>query len=171
MANKLNRLNQCMNDLALRELQLQKTDHVLEIGFGGGDLLKQILDFSPTLQVTGLDFSTVMISVANKRFSEAIRGRRLSLALGDADHGIPFASSAFDKVCTVNTIYFWKNVSGVLKECHRILKMGGDLIICFNPKEELEKWGGHRHGFHLYTLENVLALVGDAGFQERSSSV
>lgn len=51
-----------------------------------------------------------------------------------------------------------------LAECRRVLAAGGRLALCFNAKSEMAKWPGHVHGFTLYELAEVEAMLGAAGF-------
>ena len=60
----MNRHNARMNSFAVRQLQLEPTDHVLEIGFGGGLTLPSLLD--ATAFVTGLDRSNDAVTWAKR---------------------------------------------------------------------------------------------------------
>jgi SAM-dependent methyltransferase len=44
---------------------------------------------------------------------------------------IPFTDSYFDKIFTVNTIYFWIKPSDFISEIHRVLKVKEILIFTF----------------------------------------
>jgi SAM-dependent methyltransferase len=44
---------------------------------------------------------------------------------------IPFTDSYFDKIFTVNTIYFWIKPSDFISEIHRVLKVKEILILTF----------------------------------------
>jgi SAM-dependent methyltransferase len=52
---------------------------------------------------------------------------------------LPFEASSFVKVCTVNTIYFWKSLDSAFAEIHRVLSPGGWLIVGFPPKERMDR--------------------------------
>lgn len=56
---------------------------------------------------------------------------------------LPYESEAFTKLCRVNTTYFWPDPIVALAECRRVLKREGSLVLGFNAKNELERWGGH----------------------------
>ena len=56
--------------------------------------------------VTGLDFSPEMVREAERRFPHEIVTGRLRVQLGDIA-SLPFAPARFDRVFTINTIYFW----------------------------------------------------------------
>ena len=44
-----------INQLALEQLQVQKGQQILEIGFGGGDLIARLLQTGLSLQIAGID--------------------------------------------------------------------------------------------------------------------
>jgi len=152
-----------MNQLTLEKLNLKPNDYILEIGFGGGALLEMILLKEKGIKLAGLDLSQEMISAAQRRL-----GTELDLKQGDVEK-IPYPNNHFTKICSVNTLYFWKNPNLALKECHRVLKPDGLLVICFNSKEDLTQWPAHRHGFQLYTIEEATRLFENAGFHQVAS--
>ena len=81
---------------------------------------------------------------------------------------LPFRSSVFGTIVFIVTLCFVDDVEAVLKEAHRVLIDGGDLIACIVPKESL--WGKYyarkareNHPFYSYArfitvreLENYL---------------
>lgn len=165
MGEKLNQMNESMNRRALRVLAPVARDRILEVGFGGGDLLSRILAADDSIHVTGLELSDAMVAAARKRFASDLARGRLDLELGPIEK-IPAHDEAFSAICTVNTIYFWRNTRVALRECHRVLQRGGRIVICFNPKEELEKDPAHKHGFRLYTVADVERMLYAAGFND-----
>ena len=157
----LDRISQEMNALTFEELRLQREHDVLEIGFGGGGLLDQILG-ATSGRVAGVDLSSTMVARARRRF----RGRaQLSLYLGSVER-LPFAEGSFDRVCSVNNIYFWPDPGAALAQVARVLRPGGTFTIAFEPPEELRKWPGHRYGFGLFAAEDVARLMINAGFAD-----
>ena len=151
-----------MNRLALERLELGPRDRVLEVGFGGGDLLEAILGMT-TGQVVGIDLSDAMVARARARFGPEVEQGRLRLLHGSAER-IPLGDETVDKLCTVNSLYFWADPAAVFAEFARVLTSGGKLVLCFEPAEELRKWPGHRFGFRLYEEGEVAELMRGAGF-------
>jgi len=100
----MNRHNALMNAFAVRQLKLEPSDRVLEIGFGGGGALPSLMDAAAF--IAGVDRSDDVIGWAKRRFSRQIRTGRADFRQGDVE-SLPFNTAAFDKVCTVNTVYFW----------------------------------------------------------------
>jgi arsenite methyltransferase len=160
MGGWLDRISRSMNALALSQLGLQPRDRVLEVGFGGGNLLRQILAATST-EVTGIDASEAMVARARRRLR---REARLMLSHASAE-ALPVSDQSFDKAVSVNSLYFWPDPSRAFAEFARVLKSGGRLVICFEPAEELSKWPGHRHGFRLFEVAEVKALMESSGFE------
>jgi arsenite methyltransferase len=157
----LDRISRSMNALALERLDLQRHDRVLEIGFGGGNLLRQILA-ATNAEVTGIDASEAMVARARRRFREEAR---LTLAHASVE-ALPLLDGSFDKAVSVNSLYFWLDPGRAFAEFARVLKPGGRLLICFEPADELRKWPGHRHGFRLYEVAEVKTLMESSGFED-----
>ena len=162
-ARWLNKANARMNQLALEQLHVAPGDRILEVGFGGGDLLERILRTNQAESVAGIDLSHDMLRVVSEKLRSHIRDRRLELKCGDIEE-LPFGEGEFTKLCSVNTIYFWRDPVNALAECRRVLKPQGRLILCFNSKEDMQAWPIHQHGFQLYELAEVESLLRGAGF-------
>ena len=159
----LTKANTPMNKLTLEQLSPQPHDRILEVGFGGGDLLKQILATRSCEYVAGVDRSPDMVRVVKRRLEQYIRAGTLEVRVADIET-LPYADGEFTKLCTVNTLYFWEDPSAALKECRRVLANDGSLLLCFNSKEDLEKWPPHKHGFRLYQVAEVQSMLQGAGF-------
>lgn len=161
----LNRENAMMNQLALEQLQVQKGQQILEIGFGGGDLIARLLQTGLSLQIAGIDLSSVAIATVQQRFKTAIFHNHLTVHQASAV-AIPFSDDTFDAVVTVNTVYFWADIETVLKQCYRVLKPGARVAIAYNSKAFLEKNQMTQHGCQTYAVEDVEAYLSIAGFTD-----
>src|SRR5262249_47728192 len=74
--------------------------------------------------------------------------------------------ASFDKVFTVNTIYFWKSLEAGFAEIHRVLKPGGRAVIGFVVKERMDQMKLPADIFTSRTPQEVLAAMESAGFRE-----
>jgi ubiquinone/menaquinone biosynthesis C-methylase UbiE len=100
---------------------------VLEVGFGPGGLIRQLLRTGAT--VRGVDPSPEMVTVAGKVNRSA--GRRLELRVGTAaETGYPDAD--FDHVVSVNNIAIWPDLEAGLRELHRVVRPGGTVLISWH---------------------------------------
>ena len=162
-ARWLDKSSAAMNLLTFERLSLQPADRVLEVGFGSGYLLEKILSTGPRARVAGVDPSAEMVRLAGRRLAGYVRGGRAEVREGSIE-ALPFGDGEFTKLCTVNTLYFWRDADVALSECRRVLRRDGLLVLCFNAKEDLERWPGHRHGFRLYELREVEDALARSGF-------
>ena len=154
----LNRIGRAMNRLAFEQLEVRPGEKVLEVGFGGGELSGWIIRAGAEL--TGLDRSEAMVARAQRPH----RRGRASFRVGSAE-ALPFPAGAFDKLVSVNTIYFWRDLAAVLGEFARVVRPGGTLLLCFQTPEAVRRWPGHRHGFVAHEPEAVAEAMAAAGIR------
>lgn len=146
-------------------LALEKGDHVLEIGFGNGAFIKEIVDIIEPGTFSGIDISETMLKTAKRRNKSLIEAGKVELIKAPAGQN-PFADQSFDKVFTINTIYFWKDPKQVMQEIKRVLKPGGVFVVALGTKEAMEKNGYFKERFTLYEKADVEKLFIDAGFTD-----
>lgn len=133
--------------MALDMLAPRPGEALLEVGYGGGGLLKRLARSRPA-RLVGVDPS----SAVPKRVAEA------ELVRADAA-ALPFANASFDGLVSVSVLHFWPRLEPVLAELARVLRPGGRLVLVFEPPEALRRWPGHRHGFQLWSEEEVTAAA------------
>jgi SAM-dependent methyltransferase len=141
----------------LEALGLGPDDRLLEIGCGGGLLLRDAA--AAGAAVTGVDHSPDMVALARERAPGAavVEGRAESL---------PFGDDAFSAIAMSVVLIFFADPLAVLRECRRVLRADGRLA-AYTTAPELrgtpaapEPLAAHGH-FH--TDDELVALAGDAG--------
>ncbi len=157
----MNRHNARMNAFAVGQLQLAPSDRVLEIGFGGGSTLPALLNTGAF--VAGVDRSYDVIGWAKRHFTKAIETGRAEFRQGNVE-SLPFNEAAFDKICTVNTVYFWTSLEAGFAEIYRVLKSGGRAIVGFLPKEKMDRMGMPSDIFTTRAPGDVVVAMRQAGF-------
>jgi SAM-dependent methyltransferase len=111
----------------LAALALGPDDSLLEIGCGGGLLLR---DATATgSRATGLDHSEEMVELARERAPQA------TVVLGSAER-LPFSHASFTAVALSVVFFFLDDPVGVLGECRRVLRTDGRVAI-FTTAPEL----------------------------------
>ena len=153
-----------INELVKRQLTLNPGDHVLEIGFGSGKLLKDIAGQMQSGVVEGVDFSEAMFSTAGKRLKNLIESNRVILKCDDFMNAT-YEDNSFDIIYSLNTIYFWPDPDECLSKMYRILKPGGRLILAFGDKEQMQKMHMESGIFSLYSTDEVSELLTRNGFK------
>lgn len=127
-------------------LDIQKDDKVLEIGYGPGVAIELLSKLTPNGFIVGIDHSDLMFKQAQKRNWAAIKDGRVDLRLGDVAN-LPSFEIEFDKVLSVNTIFFWEKPIEILKHIRRVMKPGGVIALTvqpFNETDEKSKEYGHQ---------------------------
>lgn len=152
---RLNRVNAGMNALTYQSLALEKTDHVLEIGFGGAALLARILATRQVAHLAGTDISALAVRAARARFRRAVAAGVLELR-ECTDEKLPVEDGAFSKACCVNVIYFWPDVAAAVAEVYRVLSPGGRFVVCYAQ--------GSPDGVTAFPPDVVEARLLEAGF-------
>ncbi len=125
--------NRKRNIWAVRLLDVQRDDLVLEIGFGPGVAVREVARRATSGLVVGIDHSEVMLRQARRRNAAAVRDGRVDLRLGSAEH-LPGFDESFDKILAVNSLMFWDDPVERLEELRGLLRPGGRLAIAFQPR-------------------------------------
>ena len=159
----MNKNNYPMYLDAYQLLEFEKDDEVLEIGFGNGAFIKEIVELTESGMYSGIDISDTMLKTAKNKNKILINNGKVKLVKAHAGK-IPFKDHSFDKVFTINTIYFWEQPNQVMHEIKRVLKPGGVFVVGLGTKEAMEKNEYFEERFTLYTKEEVEKLFIDAGF-------
>ncbi|VEJ21042.1 class I SAM-dependent methyltransferase [Neisseria animaloris] len=143
---------------AFSALGLNDGDRVLELGYGNGGLLGYVLSLAARLHYTGVETSALM-------HEEALAFNQAFISAGLADYRLydgvklPFADRAFDKIISINTLYFWERPAELMREICRVLKTGGRLCLSFCEKNFMQTLPFCAYGFTLYEPRDVMALT------------
>ncbi|MPS71807.1 MAG: class I SAM-dependent methyltransferase [Chryseobacterium sp.] len=161
VAKMMNETNISMTKESIKALHLTDNNSVLELGHGNAGHLSYLLDFAENIKYSGLEISETMKSEA-----ESINSKYLSQAdfqLYDGNK-IPFENESFDKIMTVNTIYFWENPVEFFNEIYRVLRKDGSFVLTFAKKEFMKNLP-FTADFKLYNYEDVEELVAHTNFK------
>lgn len=115
---------------------------VLEVGCGSGQGLGMLNSVARTL--IGADYTEVLLKRAQIHYHGRIPLIRL-----DAHH-LPFKEQAFDTIILYEAIYYLKHPETFVKECLRMLKSDGIIIIC-NANKNLPDFNQSPHSYQYFS--------------------
>ncbi len=154
----MNESNIGMTLNSIEFLEIKDDDKILELGHGNCGHLNKILEIG-NVKYFGLEISETM-------FNEAQKNNLNNLAEFQLYSGekIPYSDDFFDKIFTVNTIYFWKEPLKILTEIERVLKSNGVCILTYANKDFMKDLPFVREEFELYDQENIKNLIAKTNF-------
>ena len=164
MAPLMNFANMRLVNTTIDLLEPGPKDRVLDIGFGGGHSLLRLAGMVKHGKIIGVDYSPEMVKSAK----ELMRGRpwasRVSVKCADAAD-LPFRAHTFDKILTVNSIYYWPNLSAGLREAARVMKQHGRIAVGFRSATSLRPFTRGWKDFSLYEPREFADILENAGFK------
>jgi demethylmenaquinone methyltransferase / 2-methoxy-6-polyprenyl-1,4-benzoquinol methylase len=109
-------------------LRFFRTNRLLDLATGTGDVALEAARTHPAILVTGLDFAAPMLEAARPKIIGSGLADRIHNLQGDALN-LPFPSAHFDAVTVAFGIRNMPDRSRVLREIRRVLVPGGGLAI------------------------------------------
>ena len=138
-------------------------DRVLDVGCGNGWAVREMLTRGAT-DGYGIDISPKMIERA-----QSLSEDKEHYFESTAEH-LPFESDFFDKILSIESLYYYANPLDALQEWFRVAKANAHLGIVIDLYQENE--GSHCwidalpiHA-HLLSIEQLYALLSEAGWSD-----
>lgn len=150
----MNESNLSMTLASIEASNFEAKDQVLEIGHGNCGHLRYILEKAENLDYTGLEISETMQAEAKRMNSN----RAAQFVLYDG-LTIPFENDSFDKLFTVNTVYFWKEPESFILEIERVLRKNGTFVLTLATKQFMEKLPFVQSRFSLFDEDSIRNLI------------
>jgi 2-polyprenyl-3-methyl-5-hydroxy-6-metoxy-1,4-benzoquinol methylase len=152
-------------DGEVRLLPARKNGRVLDLGCGSGDWLLSMRELG--WQVAGIEFDENAATIGRQRGLEVLNGSLEQFWLAD---------ESFDAITLNHVVEHLPDPIGTLRECLRILRPGGKIVI-FTPNGSSlshciydQFWRGlepPRH-LHIFSLDSLRRALQSAGFLEVS---
>lgn len=89
-------------------------------------------------------------------------GPHLDLLCGSVG-SLPWADGSFDRALSVNSLYYWEDLSEALLEIAGVLRPGGVLVLGLREKQAVDRLGIERFGFHSPDLPHLVDLLAQVG--------
>jgi ubiquinone/menaquinone biosynthesis C-methylase UbiE len=125
--------NRQRNRWVVSLLGIRPTDRVLEVGFGPGVAVAELVRASAG-HVYGADHSPVMLRQASRRNAAAIRAGRVTLVDAPVDQLPAALDGPFDAILAVNSLGFWPGPAERLADLRRRLVPGWRMAIAAQPR-------------------------------------
>lgn len=164
VAENMHSTNIGMITSAVNALEISNSNKILEIGHGSCQHLPLILEQAESLEFYGLEISKTMKVEAERKNKAYLNRQTIQFKLYDGET-IPFPDDFFDRIMTVNTLYFWKKPFRFLEEVYRVIQPNGLLVIAFAQKEFMKQLPFVKQKFSLYNIQDLLDLVNKSSFR------
>ena len=144
---------------AIKQTTISDNYRILEIGYGGGSTIKNLLALNKHLEVHGIDISKESYRTAQRVHSDSIRKGSVQLKIGNVEN-IPYQNNYFDRVFAIQTHIFWKDIKKSFQEVYRVMSSNSTLIIA----SEKEKINYHMTDYR--TSHEFIQLLTSIGFSK-----
>lgn len=160
----MNQGNLLMNNKTIELLAIKPNETVLEIGMGNGFFVKNIVSIDSSIKYIGCDFSESMVQESINHNEEFVVKGQAEFRVANINK-LPQKTASIDKVFTVNTLYFWDDISLGFSEIKRVLKHKGQLILSIRPKSVMDDFPITKYGFTTFSKEDAVELLTQNGFE------
>jgi SAM-dependent methyltransferase len=160
------------NRWAVKLLDVQPTDRVIELGCGPGVALAALASRATWGLVVGVDHSAVMISQARRRNAAAIDAGRVRLIHAPVERlhltDGPFNTDGsfdtdgpFHAALAVNTVGLWPEPTVQIRRVGRLLRPGGRIALVSQPR-----CPGATATTSAAAADELATMLSEAGFEE-----
>lgn len=112
----------------LAMMMFSPNETILDVGCGGGWLVRELASRVPQGRAVGMDLSDEMLAHAHQNSANI---RNTEFIVGSVD-AIPRHADSFDKVVSVESSYYWPDPAAGIREIFRVLRPGGSAWILIN---------------------------------------
>lgn len=150
---------------ATKQTTIPNNSRILEIGYGGGSTIKNLLELDKNLDIHGIDISKESYQTARRIHSDAIENGSVKLRIGNVAN-LPYQNHYFDLVFAIQTHIFWKDLKESFQEIYRVMSNHSILIIA----SEKEKIKYHMTDYGTSSeLSQLLTSIGFSKIEERQN--
>ncbi len=148
--------------LILGLLDLTAKDQYLEIGCGGGVLLRSALETAAF--GAGIDHSPDMVDLSRQNNAQAVAAGRAEILQGDVA-ALPWEDGRFSAAASANMFFFVEQPQQTLAEIYRVLRPGGRFAMVTSAKTLLMTLSfGWLYRLRSYTNAEISGMLRSAGF-------
>ncbi|KRB54322.1 class I SAM-dependent methyltransferase [Flavobacterium sp. Root186] len=164
MANMMHETNINMTRHSIQNLNIKAGNSILELGHGNAGHVAFLFEQAENLKYYGLEMSELMFQEARQINRNFVSQKQAFFSLYDGNK-FPFEDEYFDKIFTVNTIYFWQEPEKLLLEIYRVLKPNGNFCLTFAEEDFMKQLPFTQFEFELYSTEKAQNLIKKTPFK------
>lgn len=157
----------------VRDMDVRPGQQVLDLGCGTGWATRMLAQAAPGAGAVGVDVSPRMIQRAEELHSFTIRARYEVMPF----ERLEFDDGKFDRIFSMEALYYAPDLDRALSEAYRVLKPGGTIDVVvdfFKENAPTRAWSelGHKSGFTMHWLgqDEWREAFERAGFTEVTTS-
>jgi len=155
--NVMNSVHINIFQFGIEHINIRENIKILDLGFGGGKLLKLLSKKYKSIELFGIDFSLEAIETTRKNNKHDFQTGKIKLIQADIQE-MPFSDNYFDIIMAFQTHYHWENLPLKMKEIYRVLNNSGQFIIV------AEKYKINYHMKEFKSKDEINKLFNDIGF-------
>jgi len=150
---------------AIALMQVSRNSRVLDVGCGSGWATRLLADYAVNGRVTGIDISDEMVSLARDSSGGYAN---VDFEVASAEQ-LPFANDEYTHAFSMESLYYYRNISRALQEIQRVLKPGGSffaVVDLYRENEATHQWiDTLKVPVQLLSIADYRSLFMDAGFE------
>ena len=148
---------------AIKQTTVTNNSRILEVGYGGGSTIKNLLALDKNLDIHGIDISEESYQTARRMHVESIKNGSVNLRIGNVEN-LPYQNHYFDLISAIQSHIFWKDLKQSFQEIYRVMSNHSTLIIA----SEKEKIKYHMTDYGTSSeLSQLLTSIGFSKIEEK----
>jgi SAM-dependent methyltransferase len=153
-----------LGEQAIKLMEISSSAQVLDVGCGSGWATRLMAERARDGRVVGIDIADEMITVARET---SVQFSNVEFQVASAE-ALPFGDGEFTAAFSMESLYYYADVLGALKEIKRVLGPGGLFVTVIDLYQEnvpSHQWIEQlKVPVHLLSIPDYRSLFGDAGF-------
>ncbi len=113
---------------AIKLLKNKDPKVILDVATGTADVALEMSRRLNPDKIIGLDISSEMLEVGQKKINKQQKDKIIELQLGDSEN-LPFEDNTFDAITVAFGVRNFENLENGLREMQRVLKKDGKLVV------------------------------------------
>ena len=151
--------NKTLSHWTVEQLRLEPYQHILEVGFGLGNTLREAATKLQVGFIAGVDESVAMYQQAYKKNKSFVQKQLMQLHVGTINE-LPYPAQYFHSIYATNIYSSWKEPQYKFMQLQSLLKNSGRLVTVFQPRSattEKQMWNA---------AEKIQQEYEEAGFSD-----